>query len=575
MKNKRIWFLGLILTTIVSFLASSFLYVAPDEMMILSYDKRQHAVIAETGVYFVDPWADRTQVNIGYEKPTTQDYVDAMIKADSYEDAAMIEYGPKNPATETEVRRQVEMTIKYLDARPEAPKPITNLKVEFFYPSPHAESRYDTELAHYDYQDGVVRYNMNSVKEYAREQRRSLLQITVHELAHASLGPWTGETLAQLLTLQVLYDMMEEGIPGSTVAFYDELGSWFWAAASFRVEFNHGYYALNLRQVWNTEQYLNTKGVGRYTLEEKDDMATPRTWDTYSKKDIKVPYVAGYIKSFLLGTPYHARQGPPYFQKLTENVVTALYDIRANGLTLDPSKIVHSLGIAKYMYKWNLPWQFWHNEWVLIPGDRQYFEAGEKIVKASDRLAYMHKAARDEKLRNDPGYFARVWWAYLYGPLQLVENHQFGGRPVGFYALEKDIRYMSNLDWFFLNIMGSGIVSKTMRFEDIGPIVRQYLNPVPKPIVCQCDAGLWSVRYLWVEKLESKVKAFPLVPFLYLVGWFLVAQYQKRVDGWKKLRKKAKKRIKNVKTKVANRLANVHCVCSDFIANVRGRTRRK
>ena len=200
--------------------------------------------------------------------------------------------------------------------------------------------------------------------------------------------------------------------------------------------------------------------------------------------------------------------------------MTTLYDIRANGLVLDPAKIVRDLGIAEPLYKLHLPWEFWHKKITLIYGDRNYLEQGEDIVRAGESRGADRMTSFEEKLDDDPGYFAKVWWAYLYGPLQLIENAQFGNRPVVYYVLEKDIREMTSWDWLFLQMFGEGIGPRAMQFEDIGPLMRRYLNPVPKPIVYQreCD-GLWRVDYLYLEESEPKVRAFPLAPILLVLFW--------------------------------------------------------
>jgi len=501
---KIIWLVGLPLVLVASFLASALVYVAPNEVLQLDYGGRGYGYIAERGWYLVDPWAERIEWTLGMELPTTEDYLNAALKADALADLAREVEGTANPTTVGEMQGLVDTVVEYINRRPEVAHPVILTETVYFRPDPSSESLYDTETAHYEYITGRMAINMAAFAEMARTDQNSALAVIVHELSHSALGLFTGEQLCQLLTLQVLYDMMEEDVPGATFAFYDELTSWFYLAAYSRVEFAHGWRVLSLKNSWDIEHYLSS---GDYDVD--------RYWVTHLDTIVPVPNVLGRLWAAVRGEPYKVLLSrKPLFRPLMEWAVSTVFRLRAEGIAFVPGELAQKVGVAPMLYRLHLPPWFWHEEIVLLRGERHMLNEVRSILKASDRVSHYREFL--DHLKNNPRYFARVWWAYMYGPLQLIEAWRYMRLPIRYWVWVKDPTKATNFDFALAFFFGLGMQPRQMVLEDVAPAVHRFLNLKPTPEVLRGEDGLWYVSYLSYKRVDRFV-AFPLVPLLYLL----------------------------------------------------------
>jgi hypothetical protein len=510
---KKIWhgltrlaFVALVLVS--SYLASGLFYVAPDEIVLMGYRRDADRVIpfayiAEEGWYLGDPFAEYVTMRIGFEKPTTADYIEAAIMVDRQRDVWAKAQGPRNPRSKEELMVMVQTVATYINKRTEEiGRPVALDKVEFFEPD-KMSGRFDEEIAHYDYLARTMRINMAHMRAMQREEDDSMLMVVTHELAHSALNVFTGEQLCQLLTLQVLYDMKEGGVPGAGFAFWDELRSWFLAAARWRIEFNHGVRIIDLETSAEVEDHLRTI---------RQDM--PRTWAT-RKESLEVTDNLRGLLNLLKGNPYQSNrvlvESSPT-ASLAIKLIEARYNVRAKGWKIRPGRWLYERGVPVSLLRKVFGATYAHRTITLISGEKEFVDKWIRKLRQGETV---HWKEYREKLRNDPGYFAATWWGYLYGPLQLLEAHQFGNNPVRYWVLELDINEMSYWDWMALVYFGKGIAEKQMQFEDVGPLIHKLLNLKPSPIVVQDDDRLWQrpIYHLY-EPTSVPFKPFPLSPLI-------------------------------------------------------------
>lgn len=206
-----------------------------------------------------------------------------------------------------------------------------------------------------------------------------------------------------------------------------------------------------------------------------------------------------------------------------EWAVNTVYYIQARGIRFVPGELAMKLGIAKYLYPlpepFRLPPSFWHNEIVLKRGELDSVMTAREIITASNRVS--HYREFQEKMKDSGNYFSRVWWAYMYGPLNMILNGYYMERPTVYTVMTFDPTTMRDTDWLMVQLFGFGLDVRMMRFEEIGPVVHKFLNLKPRPIVETGPDGLWR-QYPYKRTIEDRFVAFPAVPLLYLVVVALV-----------------------------------------------------
>ena len=525
-----LWRIGMVvLVALGSCLASAVTPVATDEVVFVGHRITPHRVqvfgyIAEPGWYLFSPFAEYATVKIGFHQPTTRDYLRAAEVADMNRDAWLEAEGPCNPRSRAEVEALVKVVIPYINAYEEAiARPVTLDAIEFFEPDKRS-GRYEEEIAHYDYLARTMRFNMKWVRAMSRQEDESMLAIIVHELSHSALNIWTGEQLCQLLTLRVLHDMQADGVPGARFAYWDELRGWFLSAARFRVYFNSGYRALTLEQSREIE----------YLLSGEDP---PKLWATHSDPEtVRLPSLLEMVWNALRGHPYAVplTESLPYVERLGVAAVEALYRLRVEGIVLRPGRWLCQHGVPVGLVRRLLGPLYWHKTIVLRYGERHHLEAVEEAIYANEAP---HLREFREHLEANPAYFGRVWWAYIYGPLQLTEGLVTTGRPIRYLLVTTDVAELTLMDLILMWFFGWGLDIGEMPITQADVEIARLLNLRPSPVVVWCPKlKFWRTAFYDVRSFPDVVqpKPFPALPLalvaFFVVEWWL-GRYKQHLEG--------------------------------------------
>lgn len=529
MKEIFIRVLLVLLVTIGTFTAQGLTVVGPNEVEILTYRTLQGyntevGYITEPGVYLVDPFMERMSFKMGIKWPTTLDYLKAALYADAMRDMYYELEGSHNPKNEAEILQMVEDIIPYINAYEKAiGRPVAVDEVKFFWPE-KGSGRYDLPIAYYCYLERSITINMSFFREYMRGED-SFLATLIHEMNHSALNFGTGEILCQLLTLQVLYDMAEGGYPGANFAFWDELRSWFLCAAKYRVYYNHGWRAVNLGMA---------RHIG-YTLRwyhEEEDEHLPMSWMTYDF-DNALPSIPHTLWWFFTGHSKLLDFEPLFtdpFVKFTQAFVQWKYNLRVNGIHIRPAHILHKLGVSYQALRQLFGPNYWHIDWVLKPGERDYLKV---YIEAIYQGEHTHKAEFERKMRDDPEHFAPIWWEYLYGPLQIIEA-KAAGVPCLYLTWAMDINDIlegGDMMIFFVFYFGFGAQVSEMEFEDVGPVVWKLLNLKLMPQTSAEDGYDKIVPFVFDEPPEEpRVNVFPVLSLVTIV--LVIVEWQVRKKSW-------------------------------------------
>jgi len=523
------------LLTVGSFIAQGLTVVRPNEISVLTYRtlpayQEEMGYIAEPGIYLTDPFAERITLKSSIRWPTTRDYLDAALLADGLRDFWYEEEGPQNPQSKEEVLQMVEDVKPYINAYTEAiGRPVAVDEVVFFWPE-KGSGRYDLPIAYYCYIRRHIAVNMAFFREYMRGDD-SFLATLVHEMSHSALNFMTGESLCQLLTLQVLYDMAEDGYPGARFAFWDELRSWFICAARYRVYYNHGWRALSIGQARAIGQELRW-------YHEKQEERLPVGWATHDF-GLYLPSIGRQLYWALTGHPYildlESLDRSP-FVALTKAVVNWEYGLRVEGFHIRPARLLRKMGVSYGLLRRIFGPNYWSIDWAIVRGERDDLDFYLNLIYKGE---YVHKREFEAKLREDFEHFAPIWWEYLYGPLQVIEM-KGAGMPCRYVTWTTDINdilaggdFAIILSFYF----GFGAKISEMTFEDVGPVIWRLLDVKLTPQVERREGGYEEIVPFIVEMPpeQPRVRVFPTAP---LVGLVVVSvDWKLRKRRWNKAMK--------------------------------------